>query len=148
MRVFLASDHAGFELKSHLLKYLEGQGHTTVDKGPFVKDDRDDYPDFVRLVAEEILKEPSSSRGVILGKSGQGEAMAANRFKGIRAAVYYGGDLGVIKHSREENDCNILSLGAEFLTPTEAENALNLWMTTIFTGAERHTRRIRKLDQF
>lgn len=147
MQIYIASDHAGFELKSHLLKFVESLGHTVIDKGPFSKDERDDYPDFVRLVAEDILKEPDSSRGIILGRSGQGEAVAVNRYKGIRAAVYYGGDLGVIKHSREDNDSNILSLGAEFLTPTEMENAVDVWLRTSFTGAERHVRRINKLDE-
>ncbi len=147
MQIYLASDHAGFELKSHLLKFIEGLGHTVIDKGPFTYDERDDYPDFVKPVAEEVLKNPEGVRGIVLGKTGEGEAIAVNRYKGIRAAIYYGGNLDVVRLSREHNDSNILSLGAGFLSPEEAELAVKLWLETPFSGAERHARRIAKLDE-
>jgi ribose 5-phosphate isomerase B len=146
MNIYLASDHAGFELKNHLAGYLTSLGFTIIDKGPFTLNPTDDYPDFVRLVTEEILKNPDQSRGIVLGGSGQGEAVEANRFKGIRAAVYYGGSLDIIKLSREHNNSNILSLGARFLTHTEAEEAVKLWLETRFSEELRHRRRIEKLD--
>jgi ribose 5-phosphate isomerase B len=146
MNIYLASDHAGFELKNHLADYLTSLGFTIIDKGPFTLNPTDDYPDFVRLVTEEILKNPDQSRGIVLGGSGQGEAVEANRFKGIRAAVYYGGSLDIIKLSREHNNSNILSLGARFLTHTEAEEAVKLWLETRFSEELRHRRRIEKLD--
>ncbi|MDO8492640.1 MAG: RpiB/LacA/LacB family sugar-phosphate isomerase [bacterium] len=156
MNIYLASDHAGFELKNYLAEYIKNLGFTVIDKGPFSMDPGDDYPDYIRLVAEEILKNPDSSRGVILGSSGQGEAMAANRFKGIRAAVYYGppcprdgeagGEIKIIELSRQHNNANILSLGAHFLTNTEAEQAVKLWFETPFSNDERHVRRLSKLD--
>jgi ribose 5-phosphate isomerase B len=146
MKIYLASDHAGFELKAHLVEYLNSHGHTAIDKGPFSVDPQDDYSDYVKLVAEEILKEPNDTKGIILGGSGEGEAMAANRFKGIRATAYYGGNEEIVKLSREHNNANILSLGASFLANEEAEKAVKLWLETEFSNDERHVRRLGKLD--
>ncbi|HYF10299.1 MAG TPA: RpiB/LacA/LacB family sugar-phosphate isomerase [Candidatus Paceibacterota bacterium] len=146
MTIYLSSDHAGFALKNHLVEYLNGLGYTAVDKGPYSEDPTDDYPDMVRLVTEEVLKEPHSVKGIVLGGSGQGEAIAANRMNGIRAAVYYGGALDVIRLSREHNDANILSLGARLISESEAEEAVKVWLETPFSKEERHARRIAKLD--
>lgn len=146
MNIYLASDHAGFELKNHLAEYIKGLGFTVIDKGPFSLDPNDDYPDYMKLVAEEILKNPDSSRAIIIGGSGEGEAMAVNRFKGIRAGVYYGGALSIVELSRQHNNTNILSLGARFLSNTEAEQAVKLWLETPFTEEERHKRRLDKID--
>lgn len=146
MNIYIASDHAGFELKNNLGEFIKGLGFTVIDKGPFALDESDDYPDYVRLVADEILKDPSNTRGIILGGSGQGEAMVVNRRKNIRAAVYYGGPLDIVKLSREHNNANILSLGARFLSNDDAEKAVKLWLETEFTGEERHQRRIEKID--
>ena len=147
MTIYFASDHAGFELKKHLLSYVQGLGYTAVDKGPFTYDERDDYPDFVRSVSEEILKDPGNSLGIILGWSGQGEAITVNRFKGIRANVYYGGAPDIVKLAKEHNNSNILSLGAHFVSVSEAESAIKTWLETPFSGSERHIRRIEKIDQ-
>ncbi|MEK7567555.1 MAG: RpiB/LacA/LacB family sugar-phosphate isomerase [Patescibacteria group bacterium] len=147
MKIYLASDHAGFELKNHLIGFLNAQGYTAIDKGPFSHDPNDDYPDYVSLVAEEILKEPNDTRGIILGGSGQGEAMTVNRFKRIRAAVYYGGSEKIVKISREDNNSNILSLGARFLKSEEAESAVKLWLETAYSEDERHVRRLKKIDE-
>lgn len=147
MNIYLASDHAGFELKNNLAEYIKTLGFTVIDKGPFSLDPNDDYPDYMRLVAEEILKNPDNSRGVIIGGSGQGEAMSVNRFKGIRATVYYGGDTRIIELSREHNNANILSLGARFLSKEEAEAAVKLWLEKNFSGDERHLRRLAKIDE-
>ncbi len=146
MKIYLASDHAGFELKNHLIGFLNTQGYTAIDKGPFSHDPNDDYPDYVSLVAEEILKEPNDTRGIVIGGSGQGEAIAVNRLKGIRAAVYYGGNEKVVKTSREHNNSNILSLGARFLTSEEAEKVVKLWLETAYSEDERHVRRLKKID--
>jgi len=145
--VYFASDHAGFELKGHLAEYVKLLGFTVVDKGPFSLDQNDDYPDYVRLVAEEVLRDPGATRGIILGGSGQGEAMMVNRYKGIRATVYYGGTEEIIRLSREHNNANVLSLGARFLNQSEAEATVKMWLETKFNEEERHRRRISKLDE-
>ena len=145
MKIFIASDHAGFELKKFLAERLFLAGHDVRDLGPKEFNPDDDYPDFVSLVAEEISREPSSVKGIVIGASGQGEAMCANKFYGVRAAVYYGGNQDIIKFSREHNDANILSLGATFLSPAETMIAVTLWLATPFSGDERHRRRLQKL---
>lgn len=146
MNIYIASDHAGFELKNALTEFIKSLGFTVIDKGPFSYDENDDYPDYVRLVADEVLKEPDTTRGVVIGGSGQGEAIVVNRRPGIRAAVYYGGPLDIVKLSREHNNANILSLGARFLSTDDAEQAIKLWLETGFSNDERHLRRIGKID--
>lgn len=145
MKIYLGGDHAGFELKERLKPFLNDLGHEYADLGPEAYDKGDDYPDFVRKVAEAVARD-GESKGVVIGKSGQGEAMCANRERGIRAAVYYGGSMEVLKLSREHNDANVLSLGAGFLSAEEAMNAVKLWLSTPFSEEERHIRRITKLD--
>ncbi len=145
MKIYIASDHAGFELKQKLLPFLKELEYEVVDKGAFEYNEGDDYPDFVIPVAQAIAKD-SDSRGIILGGSGQGEAICANRFKGVRALVYYGGDLQIVKISREHNDSNVLSLGARFVSEAEAKQALGLWLATPFSGDARHVRRLKKID--
>ncbi len=144
MKIVIASDHAGFELKSALLPFLKLLGHDVEDMGPFTLDPQDDYPDFILPLARRVAEE--SCLGVIAGGSGQGEAMAANRIRGVRAAVYYGGTLDIIKLMREHNDANVLSLGARCMVSGEAEAALRTFLDTPFSGDERHVRRIAKLD--
>lgn len=146
-KIYIASDHAGFELKSKLIDFLETQGYVIQDMGPFTFDETDDYPDFMSLVAREVSKDPVNSLGVIMGGSGQGEAMVANRFPNVRASVYYGGDMEIIKKTREHNDSNVLSLGARFMSVDEAEHALMIWLETPFSGDERHVRRIKKIEE-
>ena len=105
----------------------------------------DDYPDFIFPCARAVAADPTS-RGIILGGSGQGEAMAANRVKGVRAAVFYNGPEEIIKLSREHNNANILSLGARFMSKEEIYKMLEIWFEDPFEGG-RHERRIEKLDQ-
>ncbi len=146
MKIIFAGDHAGFELKKHLLDFVQGLGFSVEDKGPFNFDSEDDYPDFVKEVAEAVAQDPQNSKAILLGGSGQGEAIAANRFSGVRAVVYYGGTQEIVKLSREHNDANVLSLGARFISKEEAEEAVSLWLNTEFSLEERHVRRIKKID--
>jgi ribose 5-phosphate isomerase B len=145
MKVYLASDHAGFALKQMLIGFLLAAGHEPVDLGPEALDPKDDYPDFIAPLAERVSQEIGSF-GIAIGGSGQGEAMAANRVPGARAMEFYGGDIDIIRTSREHNNANILSLGARFITEDVAKEAVTLFLGTPFSGEERHARRIEKLD--
>ncbi|HAT68047.1 MAG: ribose-5-phosphate isomerase [Candidatus Yonathbacteria bacterium RIFOXYC2_FULL_47_9] len=145
MKIYIGTDHAGFELKESLVSFLKTLGHDVEDMGAHTFEALDDYPDFIRPVAEAVAGDPTA-RGIILGGSGQGEAMCANRTAGVRAAVYYGGPLDIAVLSREHNDANILSLGARFIDEDEAQEAVRLWLETSFGGEEKHARRIKKID--
>jgi ribose 5-phosphate isomerase B len=157
MKIYLAADHAGFELKEKLKNFLFRLEYEIKDFGAFKYDAKDDYPDFIipaiKALAEDLQK-GIDSRAVILGASGQGEAMAANRFKKVRAVVYYGLNLeNIIRLSREHNNANVLSLAARFLSEGEAERAVKLWLETPFPNPSdknwrRHQRRIDKIDKF
>ncbi len=144
MKIFLASDHAGFALKEELRGFLLGLGYEVADMGAHRFDKNDDYPDFVRPVAERIAKEQDAF-GIILGGSGEGEAMAANRMPGVRAAVWYGKNDRIITLSREHNNANMLSIGARFVSIDEAKQATKLWLETPFSHEPRHQRRIDKI---
>ena len=146
MQIFIASDHAGFELKNTLIAFLRERGDTVEDLGPSIYIESDDYPDTIAPLAEKVA-ENKGSFGIAVGGSGQGEAMAANRVKGARAAVYYGGVMEIVQRSREHNDANILSMGARFVTADAACAAAELFLDTPFAGDERHVRRIAKLDK-
>jgi len=145
-KIYIGSDHAGYELKEILKKYLLDLGYKVEDKGAFEYDKDDDYPDFIFPVAQAVAADPENLRGIIIGKSGQGEAMAANRIKGVRAALWYGGTYEILRLSREHNNANILSLAAGFVSFEEAKKAVELWLNGAFTKEERHKRRINKLD--
>ncbi len=144
MKLHIGADHAGFELKNKLVTYLNELGHEIVDHGAFTLDRADDYPDFVEPVAHAIAMD-MNSRGIVLGGSGQGEAMDANRFSEVRAIEYYGGDVEIVKLGREHNDANVLSLGARLISENEAKNAVKVFLETEFSGDERHVRRIEKI---
>ena len=147
MKIIISSDHAGFELKNGIKNFLEEAGYEVRDMGPFEYRSDDDYPELILPVAIEIAKNPAL-RGIIIGGSGQGEAMSANRIKGVRATVFYGGNTDILKISRQHNDANVLSLGARFMNFDEAKEAVALWLGTPFSGEERHKRRIFELDNF
>ncbi len=144
MKIILATDHAGFELKEKVKHNLINKGFSVKDFGAKTYNSSDDYPDFI-IPAAKFLAKNNKCLGIILGGSGQGEAIAANRINGIRAAVYYGGPLDIIKLSRMHNNANILSLGARFLDEEYTMEVIELWIKTDFEG-ERHLRRIKKLD--
>ena len=154
MKIIFGSDHAGWHLKQTLIPFVEDLGYEVEDKGAFEYRPEDDYPDYIAPVAEDVSREPEVNRGIVLGGSGQGEAMLANRFPAVRAVVFNGqydpGDGRDIPHeitlSREHNDSNVLSLGARFLNEEEAKQAVSQWLTTSFSGDERHRRRLRKIE--
>ncbi|MFH1402564.1 MAG: RpiB/LacA/LacB family sugar-phosphate isomerase [Patescibacteria group bacterium] len=146
MKILITSDHAGFELKNELFLYVKELGYDIADQGPFEYHSEDDYPDFVVPVARAVSQYPGELKAIIIGGSGQGEAIIANRFKNIRAVVYNAPNLNIIKLSREHNDANILSLGARFLTAEEAREAVKLWLETEFSNINRHYRRIQKIE--
>ena len=145
MIIHIATDHAGLELKEKVKSYLSKLDYEVIDHGAYEYDALDDYPDFIFPCAEAVSNDPNS-KGIILGGSGQGEAMAANRVKGVRAAVFYNGPDEIIKLSRQHNDANILSLGARFMSGQEIYKIIELWLSTDFESG-RHKRRIEKLDE-
>lgn len=146
MKVHIGADHAGYTLKETLKGYLSTWGYEVIDHGAFTLDENDDYPNLVRPVAEAVATDQGESRGIILGGSGQGEDMVADKVSGIRSAEYYGGNLEIVKLAREHNDANILSLGARFLSNDEAKDAVKLFLETPFSSEERHIRRIAKIS--
>ena len=162
MKIAVTTDHAGFTALQELKTFLETLGHTCVDYGPTQFEADDDYPDFM-LPAAEAVAAGVCDRGVILGGSGQGEAIAANRVRGVRAALFYGPVIAktaidaqgtmsddpyeIVRLSRTHNNANVLSLSGRFLTLDEMKKAIEIWLSTPFEPVERHMRRIMKLDQ-
>ncbi len=148
MKIYIATDHAGYEMKEAIASYVEKDlGYTVADMGAHQNDVSDDYPDFIQLAAQEVSHDPNGSKGIVLGGSGQGEAIVANRFPNVRCVVFYGGDLDILKLSREHNNSNVLSLAARRLTLEEAKAAVKVWLETPFTEDERHVRRLRKIEK-
>ncbi len=161
MKIYIGGDHAGYEMKEKLKVYLTDQGHEVSDMGPFSLDEDDDYPDFVKPVAEAVVQDPER-RGILVGGSGFGEAMCANRVSGARALVFYGPMLPtgavdikgresqdpyeIVRLSRVHNNSNILSLGVRFIKEDEILEAVRIFLSTPFSMDERHLRRIKKLD--
>lgn len=140
--VYLATDHAGFALKNSVKAYLESTNeYTVIDCGAETYAAEDDYPEFIMKAASSVAKD-TTARALIFGGSGQGEAMVANKYRGVRATVYYGGSEDIIALSREHNDANVLSIGARFVTEDTLLPLITTWLTLPFSGAERHVRRI------
>jgi ribose 5-phosphate isomerase B len=153
MKIFVGTDHAGYVLKEKLISFLKLQGHEVIDKGAYEYDEEDDYPDFVVPVAREVSKDPENSRGIILGGTGEGEAMTANRFPHVRAIVYYGrvkpiveNESGILDRSRAHNNANVLSLGARYFTEEDLIEIVNFWLNAPYSGEERHVRRLEKIN--
>ncbi len=141
--IYLAADHAGFELKEIIKAHLMQQGHEVEDMGAYSLNPMDDYPDFVVPAAKMVAKDPGRDRAIVFGGSGQGEDNAADKIQGVRSVVYYGGPLEIVELSRKHNNANVLALGARFLTTEQAIEAVDLWLATSFEGG-RHERRIKK----
>ena len=155
MKILVGADHRGYAHKDKLVPYLLGLGHEVEDKGAFEYNEDDDYSDFIIPVAREVSKRPNDVRGIVLGGSGQGEAMTANKFRNVRAAVYYGqgqcvvpeDGISIIKLSRADNDANVLSLGARFITEQEMFDVVKEWLETPFKNEEKYKRRNLKMDR-
>lgn len=161
MKVYLGTDHAGFELKEKVKEYLQTEGYEVEDCGAHSFDKDDDYPDFIGKAAKKVSEDPENSKGIVFGSSGQGEGIVANKFPGIRCAVFYApvvpahnvdvsgressDPFEMLKVTREHNNSNILSLGAKFLKEEDALKAVKLFLDSPYTGEERHQRRVEKI---
>ncbi|MFC5263963.1 ribose-5-phosphate isomerase [Kribbella qitaiheensis] len=145
MRVHIGSDHAGFELKNHLVQHLTGAGHDVVDHGPAVYDAVDDYPPFCLRTAEAVTKD-EGSLGIVIGGSGNGEQIAANKVKGVRAALAWSTETARL--SREHNNANVVSVGARMHSEEEATGFVETFLATDYSGEARHTRRIEMLSGY
>jgi ribose 5-phosphate isomerase B len=162
MKIALATDHTGLEQLREIQEFLEREGHDCQNFGPANLNPNDDYPDFIFPAAKAVAGGDCEA-GIIMGGSGQGEAMAANRIKGVRCAVFYGpavprraidaeghkshDPLEIIKLERRHNKANMLSLAARFVSLEDMKRVIKLWLATNFEGEDRHQRRIKKLDQ-
>jgi ribose 5-phosphate isomerase B len=145
MRVYLGSDHAGYDLKGHLAAWLADHGHEPVDCGPVAYDAQDDYPPYVMLAAARTAGDPGSL-GIVIGGSGNGEAIAANKVTGVRAALAWNEETARL--GREHNDANVISLGARMHEADEATRFVEIFLGTPFSGVERHVRRIAMLTAY
>jgi ribose 5-phosphate isomerase B len=149
MRVHIGSDHAGLDLKEHLLGWLADRGYEVVDHGPFVYDALDDYPVFCLRAAEGVATDWQEGRealGVVIGGSGNGEQIAANKVAGIRSALAWSAETAEL--ARLHNDANVLSVGGRMHSLEDMTRFVEIFLTTAFSGEERHTRRIRMLAEF
>ena len=147
MKIYLATDHAGYQAKETVKAHLQSQGYEVEDCGAFSFDEKDDYPDFISIAAEAVSKDSENTKAIIFGGSGQGEAIVANKFKNVRAVVFYGENPDLVKIFREHNNANILSIGARFVSDDNVLKAVDLFLKTPFSGEERHTRRIGKIKE-
>jgi ribose 5-phosphate isomerase B len=145
MRVHIGSDHAGFELKAHLVGHLEGSGYDVVDHGPVEFDPVDDYPPYVLRAAAAVVGD-EGSLGIVIGGSGNGEQIAANKVRGVRAALAWNDDTAGL--SREHNDANVVSLGARMHSLDEATRLVERFLTTAYSGELRHVRRIAMIEGY
>ena len=145
MRVHIGTDHAGFDLKNYLVAALVADGHDVVDHGPQSYDAEDDYPVYCIPAAEGAVAEPGSL-AIVVGGSGNGEQIAANKVIGTRAALAY--DADTARLARQHNDANVISLGARMHTEEEALEMVRTFLATPFSGNDRHARRIRLLAEY
>ncbi|MGH3312595.1 MAG: ribose-5-phosphate isomerase [Streptomyces sp.] len=145
MRVYLGSDHAGYELKNHLVEWLKSAGHEPVDCGPHIYDAADDYPPFCLRAAERTAHD-SEALGIVVGGSGNGEQMAANKVKGVRCALAWSEETASL--AREHNNANVVSVGARMHTTDEAVRFVETFLNTPFSEGDRHVRRIDMLSAY
>jgi ribose 5-phosphate isomerase B len=162
MKIYLATDHAGFSLKEKVKLRLSESGNEIEDCGAYEYIPSDDYPDFIKKAAEGVSKNPDA-KAIVFGSSGEGEAIVANKFKNVRAVVFYTPSLPahavdingrtssdpfeMIRLTREHNNANVLSIGANILSEEDAFKAIELWLQAPFSNEERHLRRINKISQ-
>lgn len=145
MRVHIGTDHAAFELKEYLVEHLRAEGFEVIDHGAATYDSQDDYPDYIIPAAEAVAVD-EGSLGIVLGGSGNGEQIAANKVKGIRAVLADRVELAEL--GREHNDARCIAMGGRFVTPELGLEIARVFLTTPFSGDERHARRIAKLDRY
>lgn len=145
MRVYLGCDHAGFELKNFLLQHLTDAGHEVTDCGAHVYDKDDDYPPYCIAAAVAVAADPGS-RGIVIGGSGNGEQIAANKVAGIRAALVYNDEIAAL--AREHNDAQVMGIGARMHSLEEAARLVDVFLSTPFSENERHQRRIDLLTEY
>lgn len=162
MKIYFAADHAGFELKGELIEFVHTELKLDIeDCGAHKNDPADDYPELIATAARALARDAAAgldSCAIMIGASGQGEAMVANRFKGVRCALYYGKEgreqidmtgnkLGMLASTRMHNYANALSIGARFLPSDDAKEAVRTFLSTPFSNEERHSRRVRQIDE-
>lgn len=163
MKIFIAADHAGFEIKEKVRIFLMKAGHDVVDCGAEIYDKNDDYPDFIGKAAQGVSRDPNNSFGIVFGGSGQAEMMTANKFRNVRCALFYcpaipvgaaeitgrisSDPYEIIRLAREHNNANMLSLSGRFLKEHEAIKAIEAFIETRFPADERHVRRIEKIKK-
>lgn len=158
MKVIFAADHGGFALKEVLKPYVASLGYEVIDVGAHTLDMADDYPPIIQAGARKVAEDLHNSRGIVIGGSGQGEAFAANRIKGIRAVVYYGEParkqidadgkpLDMITSTRAHNNSNVLSLAGRFLSEEEAKDAVKRWLKATYEPSSRHEKRHLLVDE-
>ena len=145
MRVYIGSDHAGFELKAKLAGHLPSLGYEVVDCGPATYDDNDDYPPYCLLVGTKVAAD-AGSLGIVIGGSGNGEAIAANKVKGVRCALAWSEETATL--AREHNDANVVSVGGRMHTVEDMTRFVEVFLGTAYSGEERHTRRIGMLTDY
>jgi len=161
MKIYLATDHAGYDLKEKVKTFLQGLEYDVEDCGVHEMNPDDDYPDFIAKAARKVSEFPTD-RAIIFGGSGQGEAMLANKFRYVRTALFYGPEVPtstadvtgrvssdpyeMLRLTREHNDANVLSIGARFVTDEEVFTAIKLWLETPFSQSQRHARRLKKIQ--
>jgi ribose 5-phosphate isomerase B len=143
MEIYIGADHRGYAMKEGLVAWLAEQGHDVHDMGASEYKDQDDYPDYAFAVAKEVAAS-DDRRGLLLCGSGVGMAVAANKVRGVRAALVH--DTKTIKAARNDDDVNVLALGADSIPLEEAKRAITVFLETPFSGEERHLRRIQKLE--
>src|SRR5258708_1257703 len=163
MKIYLGTDHAGFALKEVVKKFLQQEGYAVEDCGAYSFDKDDDYPDFVGKAAQNVSRDPENTRGIVLGGSGEAEMMVANKYKGVRCALFYTPAIPVtaadvtgristdpfeiIRLTREHNNANMLSLSARFLKEEDALKAVKLWLEKTFSRDARHLGRVGKIKE-
>ncbi|HLN77125.1 MAG TPA: ribose-5-phosphate isomerase [Nocardioidaceae bacterium] len=149
MRVHLGSDHAGLELKDHLLSWLATKGHEAVDHGPFIYDAVDDYPPFCLRTAEAVMADREDgveAFGIVIGGSGNGEQIAANKVRGIRAALVWSEETAVL--ARDHNDANVISVGGRMHTVEQTTRFIDVFLHTPYSNGDRHERRLRQISDY
>lgn len=148
VKVFIGSDHAGFKYKQKIIKFLEEKGHLVKDMGPYEYNPKDDYPIYSFSVAREVAKNKNSF-GVVIARTGIGEAIAANKVKGVRAVSFLGKvNKKFIEMSRIHDNTNVLTFGSDFVRFRDAKKAVSIWLNTKFLGGKRHLRRLEEIEEF